>query len=263
MPQSHQDQIFQVILEGEDVTWQTLLYDLVKTEQMDPWDIDIGLLANKFLLMLKKLKEMDFRISGNVLLAAAVMLKLKTKRLLETDLVELDKLIAGTEDVSEEEFYDELEEDYAEGGKVSLEDHRLIPRIPQPRKRKVSIYDLVGALEKALEVKRRRVERFIPELQVEVPEKKVEMTRLIRDIYNRIRTFVSINRGKTLTFSQLIPSPNKEDKVLTLIPLLHLCNQRRVDLEQKEHFGEIEILLRTKRMVGKELQQGSAESEKP
>ncbi len=136
---------------------------------------------------------------------------------------------------------------------VSEDDHKLIPRIPQPRKRKVSIYDLVNALEKALEVKRRRVERSIPELQVEIPEKKTDMTRLITDIYERVTGFFSKNRGRRLTFTNLIPSPSKEDKVLTLIPLLHLTNQRKVDLEQQQHFGEIEILLRTKKMVDEEL----------
>lgn len=249
-----QDQIFQIVLDGEDVTWQTMLYDLVKSEQMDPWDIDISELAGKFLVMLRKLKEINLRIPGNVLLAAAIMLKLKTKRLMETDLVELDKLIAGTSEVTEEDFYGGLEEEFEKGSRVIEDEHRLIPRIPQPRKRKVSIYDLVGALEKALEVKKRRVERSIPELKVEIPEKKVDMTRLITDIYSRIKLFVSANKGKPLTFSRLIPSPSREDKVLTLIPLLHLTNQRKVDLEQKEHFGEIEIFLRTQKMVEKELE---------
>lgn len=248
------DYIFQIVLEGEDVTWQTMLYDLVKSEQMDPWDIDLSILTSKFLMMLKKLKEMDFRVPGNVLLAAAVMLKLKTKRLMETDMVELDRLIAGTEEVTEEEFYDELEEELDKRDRVSGEDHRLIPRIPQPRKRKVSIYDLVNALEKALEVKKRRVERSIPEMRFVVPERKVEMTRLISDIYSKIKTYASTNMGQTLTFSRLIPSPSKEDKVLTLIPLLHLSTQRKIDLEQKEHFGEIEIFIRTKERIAKELE---------
>lgn len=253
MKKEQQDQIFQIILEGEDITWQTMLYDLVKSEQMDPWDIDISLLANKFLAMLKKMKEMNFRISGNVLLATAIMLKLKTNKLMDTDLVELDRLIAGTEDVSEEEFYEELEGIEHTGGAINKEDYRLIPRVPQQRKRKVSIYDLVNALEKALEVKKRRVERSIPELKMEVPEKKTEVARLFKDVYIKIKNYFLTNRGQRLTFNQLIPSPSKEDKVLTFIPLLHLANQRRVELEQEEHFGEIEILLRTKKEVAKEL----------
>jgi len=253
MSKEAQDQIFQVVLNGEDVTWQTMLYDLVKSEQMDPWDINISNLAAQFLVNLKKFKEMDFRISGNVLLAAAIMLKLKTKRLMETDMLELDRLIAGTEDVTEEDFYEGLEDGYNPQRLPQAEDHRLIPRIPQPRKRKVSIYDLVGALEKALEVKKRRVERSIPDIEMKIPEKQIDMSRLISDIYGNIKSFFSVNRGKKLTFNQLIPSPSKEDKVLTLIPLLHLTNELKVNLHQEDHFGDIEILMRTKKDIEAEL----------
>lgn len=248
-----EQQIFQLVFEEEDIAWQSMLYELVRTEQMDPWDIDISVIANKFLEMLKKMKEMDLRVPGKVLLASAILLKLKTKRLIETDLVELDRLIAGTEEVTEEEFYDELEEQFERGGKASIDDHRLIPRTPQPRKRKVSIYDLVDALRQALEVKRRRVERSIPELTMEVPKRSIVMTRVIRDMYTKIKTFFYSNKGKRLTFTQLIPSPSREDKVLTFIPLLHLANQRKVYLDQQEHFGEIEILMQAKKEIEKEL----------
>ena len=36
--------------------------------------------------------------------------------------------------------------------------------------------------------------------------------------------------------------------VYTFIPLLHLSNQRRIDLWQKEHFGEIEIVVNKARV---------------
>jgi len=249
MKKSQQDKIFQILLEEEDITWQTMLYEAVRTDEMDPWDIDVSMLAQRFLETLKKLKGMDMRVPGKVLLAAAILLKLKSKRLVDVDLVELDRLIAGTERVSEEEFYEELEEH----PRVEIEDYRLIPRIPQMRKRKVSIYDLVDALKKALEVKRRRVEHSIPNMEIEIPEKKADVSRVIKDLYGKILNFFVLNKNKRLTFSQLIPSNSREDRVFTFIPLLHLTNQRKIDLNQQEHFGEIEIFLRkTKKQAEKE-----------
>lgn len=62
-----------------------------------------------------------------------------------------------------------------------------------------------------------------------------------------------ISGKKKVTFTTLSPSESKEDKVYTFVPLLHLSNQRKVDLYQAEHFGEIEVLLRTKREVDKEI----------
>jgi len=244
--ESH-ERIFQILYNQDEVTWQTLLYELIKKEQMNPWDINISLLTKKYIETIKELKELDFRISGKVLLAAAILLKLKSNRLLNEDLSELDRLLTE----SEEELIDEL--DLEEPQRPAEEKHPLIPRTPQPRKRKVSVFDLVKALEKALEVKQRRVMNSIPPMDVKIPEKKRDITQIIREVYNKIITFLSINKQNKLTFSQLVPSQTKEDKIFTFIPLLHLTNQRKVDLEQKEHFGEIEIMINTQKEVDEEL----------
>ena len=241
------ERIFQLLYNQDEVTWQSLLHDLVKKEQMNPWDVNISLLTKKYIDTIKKLKELDFRISGKVLLAAAILLKMKSNRLLNEDLSELDRLLTQ----SEEELIDEL--DLEEPQTHHEEKHTLIPRTPQPRKRKVSVFDLVKALEKALEVKQRRVMNSIPPMDVKIPKKTKDITQIIREVYTKIRSFFIINKQKTLTFTQLVPSKTKEDKIYTFIPLLHLTTQRKVNLSQQEHFGEIEIMLNTEKEVDKEL----------
>jgi len=240
------ERLFQILYNEDEVTWQTLLYELIKKEEMDPWDINISLLTKNYIQMIKKLKELNLRLSGKVLLAAAILLKIKSNRLLNEDLSELDRLLTG----SEEELMEDLG---LEDAPVAYDEekHPLIPRTPQPRKRKVSIFDLVKALEKALEVKRRRVLNSIPPMDVKIPKKTKDITQVIKEVYGKIKAFFT--RQERLTFSQLVPSNTKEDKIYTFIPLLHLTNQRKVDLEQKEHFGEIEIMLNTKKEVEKEL----------
>ena len=240
------ERIFQILYKEDEVTWQSLLYDLVKKEGMNPWDINISILTKKYIDTIKKLKELDFRISGKVLLAAAILLKMKSNRLLNEDLSEFDRLLTH-----EEELVEEL--DLEEQQYKLWEKPILIPRTPQPRKRKVSIFDLVNALEKALEVKQRRVLNSIPPMSVKIPERKRDITEVIKEVYSRIKSFFMINSQKRLTFTQLVPSQKKEDKIFTFIPLLHLTNQRKVNLEQKEHFGEIEIMLNAEKEVGEEL----------
>ena len=212
---------------------------------MDPWDIDVSLIAHKFLEMLKKLKEMDFRISGKVVLASAILLKLKSNKLLEEDITALDSLISSIDDPGE--LLDELPLDYpGEIEKLKRDKPRLMPRTPQPRKRKVSVYDLVKALEKALEVEYRRPVYVEPKVKLKVPENVIDITEVIKDVYHKVEAHYGKQSGKKseqLTFSQLIPSDSKEDKVFTFIPLLHLENQQRVDMKQKIHFGEIFINL--------------------
>ena len=47
----------------------------------------------------------------------------------------------------------------------------------------------------------------------------------------------------------------KEDKIATFIPLLHLSNRKQIQIEQETPFGEIEIYLRTKDFIDKELEE--------
>ena len=124
---------------------------------------------------------------------------------------------------------------------LTPEQMTLIPKTPQPRKRKVSIYDLIDALQQALEVKKRRILRDVDIPEMIIPEKKVDITKLILDLYQRIK--VDLGNDQKLTFAQLVPSENKQDKIYTFVPLLHLATQRKIDLFQQVNFGEIEIKL--------------------
>ena len=49
-------------------------------------------------------------------------------------------------EMSEDEFYDEIANEINAGRLTEEEKHKLIPRTPQPRVRKVSIYDLMNVL---------------------------------------------------------------------------------------------------------------------
>ena len=234
------DRIFNIIFsKADEITWQSIIYELVKSEQMDPWDIDVSILAQKYIYMLRNLKEHDFRISGKILLAAAILLKMKSNKLVGEDLSELDRLLIGVE----EEMHELGFEETSEIGKLE-EIPALIPRTPQPRKRKVSIFDLVKALERALEVKKRRLLHSIPPLNLEAPKRKRDITQIIREVYGKIKSFFIGALKDKLTFSKLLPSESKEDKVYTFIPLLHLAQQNKVDLIQEVPFGEIEVLLK-------------------
>lgn len=242
-----QQQVFDLLLGSDEVTWQSIIYKLVREEGMDPWDIDISLLSKKYIQMLRKLKEMDFRISGKVLLAAAIMLKLKSTRLIGEDMNQFDMLIANAEQGGEsaEDFYNQLESElsgsYAGAGVVAGFP-MLMPKTPQPRVRKVSIYDLIQSLEKALEVNQRRVLRTIPQREMKKPVKEKDITLIISEIYLRIVKLFSSD--KPLFFTNLLSTDTKEEKLSTFVPLLHLAKDRKLDLDQKKHFGPIQILLR-------------------
>ena len=243
-----EDRIMQIVLgkESNEVTWRSMIYELVKSEQMDPWNVDISVLSKRYVQMLKKLKGLDFRVSGKMVLAAAILLKMKSNLLVGEEMAELDRLMRPEDEESMNEgFYEELDSAYGKGGYGEYEAQPLLPRTPQPRKRKVSIYDLMISLQKALEVRDRRVARRMPRGTIEVPHRKVDMGKLIGDVYDRV---MNLFRAQSrLTFTQLLPpEATKEARILTFMPLLHLANvdYRKLDLLQQENFGEIEIVLR-------------------
>ena len=245
-----QDRVLNLLFEEDEITWQSILFNLVTKEEMDPWDIDISSLSERFFGMVKKLKELDFTVSGKIILASALLLRFKSSKLVDKDILELDQLIASTEEI-DEEYEDLIDCGEFPGIFGEIKKPTLIPRTPQPRKRKVSIYDLVDALEQALEVRKRRVVRKDIPHGIKLPEKTKDISSMIGEVLKKITNLFDLG-NKKLTFSQLIPDETKDGKVYTFIPLLHLTNQRRIDLLQQEHFGEIEIeMLKNKTLKNK------------
>jgi len=233
---SHPNQIYSMILQGDDVKWQAIIYDLVRAGKVDPWDLDVSTLSREYLNVLRKMKAMNFRLSGKVVLAAAILLKMKSERL------GMDQLLALQN--PDEYADDDLDNDLIDS---ETEKHfnkaRLAARIPGVRKRKVTVFELVDALKKALEVDERRQTRAaeLEELHrpITIEVKKVDIFAKIEALWAKLKSVVKRFKKQTVTFSEILPSKEKRDIVWTLIPLLHLAQHQRVELRQDAPFSEI------------------------
>lgn len=235
-----QQQVIELLLEQEEVSWKTILQDLVLAEQMNPWDIDVSLLTHKYIQVIKNMQENNLRISGRVLLAAAILLKIKTTHLVENDISKLDLLIQQTEEV--EETLSEVLDEQSRRRKKGMEQYTLIPRHPQPRNRKVSIHDLITALQHAMATKKKILAQIRP-VKFVVP-KKVDIMGVIREVYHKLQYYTQKENTATLPFSTLLPPrAGRREKVYTFIPLLHLENEQRVEMTQEKPFEEIKVTL--------------------
>ncbi|HLC66267.1 MAG TPA: ScpA family protein [Candidatus Nanoarchaeia archaeon] len=248
-----EDRIFDILFKEDEVTWKTLIVELVKNEQMDPWDIDISALAQKYITMVRKLQQADLRISGKVLLAASILLRMKSDILLTDDIAAFDNMMNPDEETS---LLESLGIDQAHGA-LPYEKRKLIPRTPQPRARKVSLNDLMDALQQALETNRRRMLNVRLPQKMEPPKKKFDITLLMRNVYEKVTAFFTAQQNQKLYFHHIVPENTREGKVLTFIPLLHLSNERKILMDQQQHFGDIEIMLRTEKAVEEELGKGA------
>jgi len=239
------DAFFSQLVEQDEISWKAMILDSVKAGEMDPWDIDISHISSKFLEMLTKLKELNFQVSGKVILTSALLLKLKSKRFVDEDITALDQLIASTE-IQDEEFFDSeySDENYENDRSVTVgygdEQVTLQKRTPLARKRKVSVYDLIEALEHALQTKKKRtIRERVNAPPVIIPKKSFDISMSMDHVYENIKG--QFEAKKDISFSQLIPSESKNDKIYTFIPLLHLRNARKLDLHQDEHFTDFSI----------------------
>ena len=235
-----QEHIYNLLTNKDEVTWQTIIYDLVKSEELDPWNVDISHLAQRYIETVRSLQEHNFFISGKMLLASSILLRIKTHKLVDEHLVDFDnQLFQPEEDLlsdAEEEIKYNAHQDYPP----------LLIKTPQPRKRQLTIKDLMKALEQAIEVEeRRKIKRIMSARVIReavLPQKKIDITQLIASVYDRIKSW--FGKKPNLTFTELVNSEKKEDKIMTFIPLLYLTNQQKIDLQQEKAFEEIQITLR-------------------
>jgi segregation and condensation protein A len=235
-----QEQFYDLIT-NKEASWQAIIYELIQTEQLDPWDIDLSLLAQKYLEKIREMEEANFFISSKVLLAASLLLRIKSEILLNHYIRSLDDILFGKKEEKKKEIERiEIDED---------ELPELIPKTPLPRFRKVSLQELMGALNKAINTENRRIKREISERraekisQLDFENKKavVGIKDRIRQVYARIKNYFN-KQEKKLSFTELAGN-SREEKLAAFLPVLHLENQQKIWMEQENHFDEIWIWL--------------------
>ena len=125
---------------------------------------------------------------------------------------------------------------------------------PMPRLRKVTLDELMSALNKAINTETRRIKREIAIRrakklsEVDFPTfTRIDLKDRIRQFYARILTSlkkikVSEKESNKVGFTNLA-GREKEQKISSFLPLLHLSNSKKLWLEQENHLEEIWIYL--------------------
>ena len=44
---TNQEGIFELLFDKDEISWQSIILELVRTNQMNPWDVDVSLLSQK------------------------------------------------------------------------------------------------------------------------------------------------------------------------------------------------------------------------
>ena len=235
-----QEQIHDLLFNRE-LGWQEIIYDLINTEQLDPWDIDIIILSDRYLEKISTIDEADFFVSSKVLLAASLLLRIKSEILLNKYITSIDDILFGRKEQPKYSLERiELDENIPE----------LIPRSPLPRFRKVTLQELMDSLNKAIITENRKIRREIVsrntlrESSFSLPRRKFSIKDKITEVYRNLTDRFRQEKEKNKIGYNEFVNNNKEEKIISFLPLLYLEEQKKVWLEQEKPFEEVYIWLK-------------------
>ena len=238
---------------AEQVDGIEILVNMAKTGKIDPWNVDIVDVTDKYLAHLFQMKAQNLRLTGRTLLFAAILLRLKSNVLEGIDVNQI-------EGINEEEQVDEfgLEDDSWDDNEINTNNVVSLDEVLQRRtsirlnrSRTVNLKDLIKqlqfyeeldrkqALKNAHERAKRRVRsyaRLTPDDIVnlahdEYIEKSVEV------LHENLKKIFETQDKVELTTLTLLGL----DKISAYIALLFLTADPEADIDvyQEEFYGEL------------------------
>ncbi len=218
----------------EQPAWKTILIELVKTEKMDPWSIDISQLAEKYLAKINSLTGTDLRLPANAILASAILLKFKSNVLRLSEIDDEEEFLKQKKSMSPEE---------------KAEFEAMLPELKNIRKikeGKVSLEELVASIEKMLQSSRKvRDKNFLQRERAKfsIPFSDFKIDEEMEKVYKIIQK--SADSQGLVMFSALIKKQSTNEAIVrTFIPCLFLTNKGKINMWQEQFFGEIFISVR-------------------
>lgn len=205
-----------------------ILVNLANNKEIDPWNINIVELTDKFLKKVDELEKMDLRVSGRTLLYASILLRMKSNALVEVE-------------EPPEELVDEPDN-------FEIGDYP-VPSMPLRRysKRPVTLEELLTELKKAEAFEKKRLNR--------VETKKDEIRSTLDDVLSiaheediesridKMRCILDelLEKQKSIRFSELSSTLDRAGIVMAYLAILFLATKKEIWIEQEEFFGELFI----------------------
>jgi segregation and condensation protein A len=218
-----------------------ILVGLAERGEIDPWNIDILEVTDRFLNELERLRQLDLRISGRTLFYAATLLRLKSEFLVEPgEPGEEDEF--GLEEEPPEGF--DIHEPFGPIERLEREIRRRIER-KNLRTRPVTLYELIRMLRTAEREERRRrrtrtvyAEPLIETADVVSVAHDEGYQETAGDVWQRWEDLASSREQVTLGELCQVLDRRIAD---VYIPLLFLNLDGKLEISQERFFEEIFI----------------------
>lgn len=221
-----------------------VIYELIKAQKLDIYDIPISRITEQYLEYLKYLANLDIEVSAEFILMAATLMQIKSRMLLPIDDTSEDKSRHDPrkeliEKLLEYQKFKEAAQclehcELAQGDLIFREKQQfLFDYKDEDNWIDISIYDLINAIANISDaVRQPEFSQIIPE-SLTVEMKKEEIIRRL-DEFDRFY-FAEI-------FSDNV---TRYEIVVTFLALLELVKMGNIRIQQHKLFGDIRIIKRT------------------
>jgi segregation and condensation protein A len=221
-----------------------LLLYLIKRDEIDIYDIPIMKITDQYMRYLDLMRMLDLDIASEFLVMAATLLHIKSRMLLPPEERPVEEDEEEDEDprmmlVRQLLEYKKFKEAAAYLSDKEVSQQGIYPRyvdrtfLPEPTDSPltdISIFDLINAFSDLLK-------RLPGEIQ-EIPDDTYTVSDKIKMIMDVLATRTAMK------FSELFAGVMiRTEVVVTFLALLELIRLNKIQAQQREHLGEIEICI--------------------
>lgn len=232
-----------------------ILVDMAKAGKIDPWNIDIVDVTDKYLAHMVQLKSQNLRVTGRTFLFAAVLLKLKSNILEGVDITQFDSQEQDDLQYDDDGFIvDYCEDDYVPTNNVISIDEVLQRRtsVRLNHNRVVTLKDLIRQLQfyekleqkQSLKSAHERAKRRVQSYAKLTPDDIVNLAHeeyiesCVQTLKENLTQIFEKNDKIELNELTLLGM----DKISAYIALLFLTAETDYELQQDEFYSDLYVV---------------------
>ena len=238
------DQAYQVKLDAFEGPLDLLLH-LINQYEIDIYDIPVAEITEQYMHYIQTMKHLELNVASEYLVMAATLLAMKSQMLLPKQEI-TEEIDEYTEDPREElmkrliEYrkYKDVAQDLQEKETEAMQTFTRPPVIFNDLEAKapivrgnISIYDMLGALNKMFERKQwnEPAESRITRMEIPIEQRMQEVLQVVK------------NSKTGIAFDQLFTYKSRSHIVITFMALLELMKNNDIFCEQKKHFDALYV----------------------
>ncbi len=217
------------------------VFELVVTQRMNPWDINLIEFSRMYLAKVRKATELNLIVAGKIVYMAWEILKLQSEQVLQrVDRPEqVDMMFEGWNPDNLDLFVDPFE---LGNGEMMLhtEESPIDEKVRRKAQRPVTLIDLLDAFEEAKKESdiRQELARFMVKYRRPEFDDKAHKESLEDDIAEVWERIQRCGQGSVPIVD--LYTTGKEDRVKVFISILFLARMGKIQIwQEKPPFGEI------------------------